>query len=166
MIYFTTFILMLFLLQIARALPQACGDDVVTPESPTPVDQTNFPIGIAAVDVRHNNKYDKPNILTNTVACKNLHLAYPKFKNFPTFPHIGGAFDIVDPGPPDWRNCGRCWKLHNHNNSRSVIITAIDHANYGFVVSDEAFKILSGGVLLSQLTNIMYYTVPEWECGF
>ena len=161
MIYITTFILALFLSQIARALPQACGDDI-TPESLTPVDQINFPIAIAAAaavlqtDVKHNHKYDDPNISTNTVACKNLHPAYPKFKNFPTFPHIGGAFDIVDPGPPDWRNCGRCWKLRNHNNSRSVIITAIDHANYGFVVSDEAFKILSGGVLLPQLTNITY----------
>jgi hypothetical protein len=43
MIYFTTFILALFLSQITRALPQVCGD-AVPPESPTPVEQFNIPI--------------------------------------------------------------------------------------------------------------------------
>ena len=161
MIYITTFILALFLSQIARALPQTCGDDI-TPESPTPVDQINFPTAIVAADVRHNIKYGNPNIFTNTVACKNLHLLYPKFDDFPTFPRIGGAFDI---GTTPGHNCGRCWKLHNPHNNRSVIITAIDHANYGFVVSDYAFKKLSGGVLLPVLTAILYYPLPEWECG-
>ena len=167
MIYITTFILALFLSQIARALPQACGDDI-TPESLTPVDQINFPIAIAAAaavlqtDVKHNHKYDDPNISTNTVACKNLHPAHHKFKNFPTFPRIGGAFDIgLSPGP----NCGRCWKLHNPHNGHSVIITAIAHAQHGFVVSEHAFKILTGGVLLPELKHIRYYPLPEWECG-
>ena len=171
MIYFTTFILALFLSQIARALPQACGDDVITPESPTPVDQINFPVAIAAAaavketEVRHNSKYDNPNTLTSTVACKNLDVKYPKFGNFPTFARIGGAFDIVAPGPPYWHNCGRCWKLHNHHNNRSIHFTAIAHAKHGFVVSDQAFKHLSGGVLLPELKHIRYYPVPEWECG-
>jgi hypothetical protein len=37
MIYFTTFILTLFLFQIAHALPQVCGD-AVPPELPTLVE--------------------------------------------------------------------------------------------------------------------------------
>jgi Cerato-platanin len=161
MIYFTTFILALFLSQIAHALPQACGD-IITPESPTPVDQFNFPAAALETEVKHNHKYDDPNASTNTVACNNFHAGHPKFHNFPTFPRIGGAFDIgLSPGP----HCGRCWKLHNLHNNRSIIITAIDHAKHGFVISKEAFKLLSGGVLIPELKHVRYHTVYEWECG-
>ena len=161
MIYFTTFILALFFSQIARALPQAC-DDVITPESPTPVDQFNIAAAALETEVRHNHKYDDPNTSTNTVVCTNLNPRHHRFHDFPTFPSIGGAFDIgLTPGP----NCGRCWKLHNPHNNHSILFTAIDHADYGFVVSDEAFKKLSGGVWLPELKLIRYYPVPEWECG-
>jgi Cerato-platanin len=161
MIYFTTFILALFLSQIARALPQVCGD-VITPESPTSVDQFNIGAAALETEVRHNIKYDDPNTSTSSVVCKNLHSGHHRFHDFPTFPCIGGAFDI---GPTPGPNCGKCWKLHNPHNNHSILLTAIDHADHGFVVSDEAFKKLSGGVLLPELKGILPFPVPKWECG-
>ena len=57
MIYITTFILALFLSQIARAGPQAC-DDVINPESPTLVEQFNVPIALPTTTavVAYNHK--------------------------------------------------------------------------------------------------------------
>ena len=163
MIYFTTFILALFLPQIARALPQACGE-VIIPELPTPVDQYNFPIEAAApleTVVIHNHKYDDPNASTNTVACKILEPTHHRFHNFPAFPRIGGAFDIGHSSGP---NCGKCWRLHNVHNNHSIHITAIGHANHGFSISEHAFKLLSNGNLIPELKHVRYYQIPDWEC--
>ena len=162
MIYFTTFIFALFLSQIARAVPQACGD-VIVPESPTPVEQFNIPVALATV-VSYYNKYDHPYESTNTVACKNLTPRHPQFHNFPSFPRIGGAFDIGHspiPGP----NCGKCWKLTNLVNGHSIVITAIDHAYRGFIISENASMLLSGGILGPPLQHVEYLNVSLWECG-
>jgi hypothetical protein len=160
MIYFTTFILALFFSQIAHAVP-ACGD-IILPESPTPVDQFNFPIAAATVTavVTHNIKYDNRSGEVKATACSRLAAQHPWFYNFPTFPRIGGAFDI----PPS-SNCGLCWKLTNLNNNISIIITAIDHANHGFVLSQQAFKLLSGGPLVPELYHVEYLHVPQSFCG-
>jgi Cerato-platanin len=160
MIYFTTFILAFFLSQIARAEPQACGD-VIPPESPTPVEQFNIPLAASTV-VAYNHKYDNPYASTNSVACYNLALQHPEFHNFPYFPRIGGAFDIgLSPGP----NCGKCWKLTYLERGRSIVITAIDHAVHGFVLSEAAFMQLKGGPLGPPLENVQYLNVPRDDCG-
>ena len=157
MIYFTTFILALFISQIARAVPQACGD-AITPESQTPVEQFN----LATTVVTYNPKYDYPNASTKSVACWNLFPRHHQFHNFPTFPRIGGASDIgFSPGP----NCGKCWRLHNLENGHTIVITAIDHAERGFVLSEAAFKLLDNGHLGPPLLHVQYVNIPEWECG-
>ncbi|KAH9998228.1 Cerato-platanin-domain-containing protein [Russula vinacea] len=160
MIYFTTFIFALFLSQIARALPQVCGD-AVPPESPTPVKQFNIPIASHTV-VTHDPKYGNPFGSMKSVACWNVVLPVRWFHDIPTFPAIGGAFDIDhSPGP----NCGTCWRLHNSENNHSIIMTAIDHADHGFVLSDETFKLLNGGNLVPELKHVDYFRVPARECG-
>ena len=164
MIYFTTLILALFLSQIARAVPQACGD-VVPPESPTPVEQLNLPIPAPTV-VTHDKKYDDPNHSTKDTACPNLYPAHHKFHNFPSFPRLGGAYDIArsPPNPPS-PFCGLCWLLTNEKNNHSVVITAIDHADHGFVISEEAFKLLHGGPLVPELKHVKYRVLPPSVCG-
>ena len=164
MIYFTTFILALFLSQIARAVPQACGDAVL-PELPTPVEQFNLPIPAPTV-VTHNKKYDDPNGATKDVACSRLYPPNLKFHNISSFPRIGGAFNIprVPPSPPG-PPCGLCWKLTNLDNGKSTAITAIDHADQGFVISEEAFKILTGGPLPPKLEHVQYHVVDRSACG-
>jgi hypothetical protein len=162
MIYFTTFILALFLSQIARALPQAYGD-VITPELPTPVDQFNIPVAqpTTTAVVAYNHKYDNPNTSTSSVACWNLYPLYPEFHNFPSFPRIGGAFDIgLTPGP----HCGKCWELTNLVNNRSVVITAMDHAGLGFVVPAKIYIQLKDGPLGPPLRHVQYINVPLSVC--
>jgi len=157
MIYFITFILALFFSQIAHAVP-ACGD-IIPPESPTPVDQFNFPMAVPTV-VRHNKKYDDPHGEVKHTACSNLFPQHHRFHNFPSFPRIGGAFDI----PPS-SNCGICWKLTNLKNNDSIIITTLDHADHGFDISEEAFKDLNGGHLVPELHHVEYRRVPPSVCG-
>jgi hypothetical protein len=164
MIYFTKFILALFLSQIARAVPQACGD-IIPPESPTPVEQFNLPIPEPTV-VTLNNKYDNRDGLLKNTTCSNFYPPCYKFSNIPTFPHIGGAFDIpsvncdaFDDQPSS--NCSECWLLTNSENDHSVIITVIDHADHGFDISDAAFKMLN----LTCGDQVEYRTVPKAACG-
>ena len=163
MIYFTTFILALFFSQMAHAVPQACGD-AVPPELPTPAEHWQFNLPIAAPTVvTHNKKYDDPNGAIKDVACARLYPPNYKFHNIPSYPRIGGAFDIhrFPPGP----SCGLCWKLTNLDNGKSIVITAIDHADQGFVISEAAFRILSGGPLPPKLENVGYHVVDRSACG-
>ena len=43
-------------------------------------------------------------------------------------------------------------------------MTAIDHADHGFVLSVENFKLLNGGNLVPELKHVDYFRVPAWEC--
>ena len=163
MIYFTTFILALFLSQIARAVPQACGD-VVPPELPTQVEEL-LPIPAPTV-VTHNKKYDDPHHSTKDTSCPGLYSSHHRFHNFPSFPRLGGAYDIKHTPPfPESPFCGLCWLLTNEKNNHSVVITAIDHAAHGFVVSEEAFKHLHGGPLIPELKHVKFRVVPPSVCG-
>src|ERR1019366_8376976 len=115
MIYLTTFILTLFLTHIACALPQACHDPI-TPElsTPDPYGDAQYDLPIPARwPVTYDKKYDDRYGLTKTVVCAygkyGLNKRYPRFGDFPTFPRIGGAFDVSE----DSINCGGCWKLTN-----------------------------------------------------
>ena len=160
MIYFTTFILMLFLLQIARALPQACGD-AVPPELPTPVEQFNIPIAAPTV-VTHNHDLGDPDSSMKTVICWNESTQHLRFHDIPSFPRIGRTFII---GHTPLPNCFTCWRLTNLKNNHSIIMTAIDTTDYGFVLSEQAFKMLNDGHLVPELKHVDYCRVPAFECG-
>ena len=152
MVHLTTFILTLFLTHIARALPLGCPD-LIFPETDTNqpgfkyseiqwVELGPIPFPLKAT---YDQTFDNPTGLVNNVACSNgengLASTYPTFGDFPTFPYIGGAFDIVWNSP----NCGSCWRLTNTANNYTTYITAIDTAGHGFNIAKEAFKTLSGG---------------------
>ena len=163
MIFLTTFILTLFLTQIARALPEACGDPIyLDSESSTLDAQINlqFPSPLDTRRVTFDHVYDNKARSLQSVACSNL---FPRFKTFgdlPTFPRIGGAFDITFHSP----NCGGCWTLTNKENNRAINITAIDHAAHGFHIAEAAFKRLSGGKLGNAL-QVDARKVPASFCG-
>jgi hypothetical protein len=48
--------------------------------------------------------------------------------------------------------------------NHSIIMTAIDHADHGFVLSVETFKLLNGGNFVPELKHVDYFRVPAWEC--
>ncbi|KAF8467142.1 Cerato-platanin-domain-containing protein [Russula ochroleuca] len=172
MIFPATFILTLFLTQIACALPQACGDHI-SPKSSTPnphglpYDNAQYTIvhqGPIIHDARVNDAYDNPNTSTNTVACSNgpngLAARFPKLGDFPTFPFIGGTFDIVWNSP----NCGGCWKITNIGNNASIHMTAVD-TSLGFDLSEDAFKALNNGQIGQGVLQVTGGKIPRSVCG-
>jgi hypothetical protein len=146
MIFLTTFILALFLTQIACAQSQTCGD-AVSPELSSLDEQHIFPP--IPLHATYANKYDDKDGLLNSTSCPNISPHYKYFHDVPSFPHIGGAYDIRN----NPTNCGACWNITNRANHEFIFITAIDSANIGFFnISEEAFKLLNKGNLGAPLS--------------
>jgi hypothetical protein len=166
MIYLTTFILTLFLAHIARALPRTCGDPAFPDlETPDQYGDAQFDFTIPSpLRTTYDNTFDNAQGSLNGVACSNgvngLASRYPTFGDLPSFPHIGGAFDIVWNSP----NCGGCWKITNKASQASIYITAIDTAGAGFNVAGAAYKELNSGRLGGAL-EVTAQKVPPSVCG-
>ena len=174
MVHLTTFILTLFLAHIARALPRACSD-LSSPES----DGTRGyaygdgdaqyampnPVPVAQYKVSYDPTYDNEVGSMDRVACSDgrhgLASRFAMFREIPTFPYIGGAFDIVWDSP----NCGSCWKLTNTANNASIAITAIDSAGHGFNIAESAFEDLNGGEVGDGIMQVEAHKVPIQICG-
>ncbi len=170
MIYITAFILTLFLTPIARAVPRSCGDSD-DPRGLSYGDGTaqyaipnSVPLQPLLYQVTYDPTYDNPDGSMNSVSCSDgqngLAPRFPIFSDLPTFPYIGGAFNIV------WNstNCGECWNLTNPVNEASILLTGIDHTAAGFNIAEEAFEALNGGVLDGTL-NVEAHVVPASACG-
>ena len=141
MIYITTFILALFLTQFACAQQQTCGDPRA-PELFIQDEQQNIPIPL--LHATYSKKYDNKNGLLSNTACSNIAPHYKHFSNIPSFPRIGGSYDIRSHSP----NCVECWNISNKETHKFIYITAIDSAQIGyFNLSEEAFKLLNKGKL-------------------
>jgi hypothetical protein len=165
MIYFSTFILTLLLSHIARAMP-ACGD-VASPEDVYDTcDTYEDELVFAHHKVTWDAAYDNPNGNTNTVACSNgphgLAGTYPLFKDFPDFPHIGGAHDTKRGS----KNCGKCWKLTDKKTGRWIYFTAIDATKHGFNIGKKAFIALNGGTVGDGTLEAEAQSVAGHFCGF
>lgn len=109
--------------------------------------------------------YDNKNGSLNSVACSNgangLVGRFPTFGDVPSFPFIGGAFDIVWNSP----NCGGCWSLTNAATGVSIHITAIDTAGAGFNIAQEAFVQLNGGQIGQGVVDVVGTKVSPSVCG-
>jgi Cerato-platanin len=81
----------------------------------------------------------------NNVACSNgvngLASRFPTFGSVPSFPFIGGAFDVVF----NSTNCGGCWSLTNPTTGTTINLATIDTAGPGFNIAKEAFEELTNG---------------------
>ena len=163
MIYFTTFIFTLLLAHIARAVP-ACGD-VASPEDmyDPMYDEEQLILGLT--EVIWDNEYGNPNGSTKGVACSEFAPRYPHFHDFPDFPYIGGAFDILGNNSP---NCGRCWKLTDPKTHKFIYLLAIGKSKpgFGFVLSKQAFIALTGGPVAPPTLGVDFGLVPRHFCGF
>lgn len=171
MVYITTFILTLFLTHIARALPRGCSD-LVSPES----DGLSYgdgdaqytipnPVPVAQFKVTYDPSFDDPVGSMDEVACSDGHYGlaarFAMFRDVPTFPYIGGAFDIAWNSP----NCGSCWKLTNTANNATITITTIDTASHGFNIAESAFEDLNGGEVGEGVLQAEAHRVPIEVCG-
>jgi len=132
-IFSATVALALLLTQVAHALPQASPSSGPSLPTPTPLRATFDP------------KFDDPDGSMDTVACSNgdngLENEFPTFGDVPSFPFIGGAFDIVSDSP----NCGSCWNITNPQTGLSIQMTAIDTSDVGFNLAEQAFANLTNG---------------------
>jgi Cerato-platanin len=124
-----------------------------TPSSPTPLRAT--------YDITYDNKSGS----MNGVACSNgangLAARFPTFGDVPSFPFIGGAFDVVWNSP----NCGSCWSLTNPSTGVTINMTAIDAAGAGFNIAKEAFETLTGGQSGQGVVDVVANKVSPSVCG-
>jgi Cerato-platanin len=163
MIYFTTFIFTLLLAHIARAVP-GCAD-VASPENMYDPMYDSEQLTLGLTKVTWTAEYGNPNGSTKGVACSEFAPRYPHFHNFPDFPDIGGAFDILGKNS---RNCGKCWKLTDTKTHRFIYLLAIDESKpgFGFVLSKQAFTALTGGTVAPPTVVVDYVPVPSHFCDF
>ena len=127
-----------------------------TPEPSTPP---------TTLKVTFDTTYDNKDGSLNNVACSNgangLARRFATFSDIPSFPFIGGAFDVVWNSP----NCGGCWTLTNAATGVSINITAIDTAGAGFNIAKEAFVQLNGGQVGQGVANVVATKVSPSVCG-
>ena len=98
----------------------------------------------SSVVVKYDPVYDDSNTSMTAVACSDgkngmITKGYPTFGSLPTFPNIGAAYAIAGYNST---SCGSCWKLIY--NTTLVYMIAIDHADNGFVISEQALAALGG----------------------
>ena len=113
----------------------------------------------------YDTTYDNKNGSLNSVACSNgangLAGRFATFGDIPSFPFIGGAFDVVWNSP----NCGACWSLTNTATGVSIDITAVDAAGSGFNIAQEAFVVLNGGQIGQGVADVVATKVSPSVCG-
>jgi Cerato-platanin len=141
MIFPTTFILTLFFAQIARSVPQACGDSI-PPKSSTRDGQYNLAVPApvrATFKAVYNPIYDNPSESVNNVACSELVTRYPTFGDVPLFPTIGGAINTTYNSP----NCGAVWRIINPASGVTIYFLGIDDSS-SLDLSLESFVKIGG----------------------
>jgi Cerato-platanin len=147
-----------FLFPFAQA---ACDDPEVDPHT----DPHAYSAQPSPLRATFDYTFDNPSGSMNGVACSNgvngLAARYPVFGDLPTFPYIGGAWDVVWNSP----HCGSCWYITNPETGVSIYMTAIDTAGAGFNMAKQAFDTLTGGPTGQGAIDVTAYEVPRWFCG-
>ena len=173
MVYIRTFILTLFLIHIARALPRGCSDAIsLESDDPRRLSYGDGdaqytipnPVPVGQYKVTYDPSFDNPVGSMGRVACSDgrhgLAARFAMFRDIPTFPYIGGAFDIAWNSP----NCGSCWQLTNTANNATITITTIDTAAHGFNIAESAFEDLNGGEVGEGMLQVEAHRVPIQVC--
>ena len=146
-----SFALALFFTQVAHALPQPA----IVPRDPAAPPSTPR----AAFD----STFDNPARSVSNVACADgangLAAKYPTFSTIPSYPYIGGAWDVAWNSP----NCGGCWRITNPKNGASIYMTAVGAAGHGFNLGTAAFNALNGGQKTT--IDVVATKVPRSYCG-
>jgi hypothetical protein len=181
-IFSTTFALALLLTQVAHALPQGTSFTPPSFSSPSPfpasptvsiptttpsavpnAPQPNLPTP-SPLRATYDPTFDNSTGSMDSVACSNgdngLETTFPTFGDVPSFPFIGGAYDIVWNSP----NCGSCWNITNPATGLSIRMTAIDTSGVGFNLALEAFANLTNGDTSAGVINVVANKVSPTPC--
>ena len=163
----TFFAFALFFMQAALALPQLQlnGASGSPPHCPNQLSFTPSVGPPSPLRATFDTTFDNPRGSMNGVACSNgangLAARFPTFADLPSFPFIGGAFDVVWNSP----NCGSCWSVRYPKTGETIYITAIDTAGAGFNIAKEAFQVLAGADTDMGAINVVAHKVPLFHCG-
>ena len=113
----------------------------------------------------YDTTYDNKDGSLNGVACSNgpngLAARFPTFGDVPSFPFLGGAFDVVWNSP----NCGSCWNLTNTATGVSISLSAVDSAGAGFNIAQEAFEKLNNGQIGQGVLDVIANKISPLFCG-
>ncbi|KAG6843634.1 hypothetical protein H0H87_002213 [Tephrocybe sp. NHM501043] len=133
---------------------------------------TLLPTLALGVTLSYDETYDNASGSLTTVACSNgpnglITAGFTNFGSLPNFPHIGGAAAVAGFNSP---NCGSCWNLTYTNTkgvSKSIQVTAIDHAAAGFNIALAAMNELTNNqaVFLGRV-DVAAAQVDASVCGF
>jgi len=170
-LFSATFALALLLTQVAHALPQAGPSDgslettPTTQSSPPPNEpEPDLPTP-SPLRATFDPTFDNPGGSMDGVACSNgdngLETQFPTFGDLPSFPFIGGAYDIVWDSP----HCGSCWNITNPTTGLSIQMTAIDTSGVGFNLSEEAFANLTNGDTSESVIDVVATKLSTTPCG-
>ncbi|KAI9511711.1 Cerato-platanin-domain-containing protein [Russula earlei] len=109
--------------------------------------------------------FDGPSLSLDNVACSNgpngLLSRFPTLGDVPSFPFVGGAFDVAWNSP----NCGACWNVTNPATGVWIALTAVDTSGAGFNIAEEVFKKLSGGQVDQGVLDVVASKVSPSVCG-
>lgn len=134
-------------------------------KSPEPPKTSPSPPTTPTLRATFDTFYDNKSGSMNNVACSNgangLAARFPTFGDVPTFPAIGGAFDVVWNSP----NCGSCWTLTNPATGASINMVAVDTAGAGFNIAQDAFVQLNGGQVGQGVLDVVASKVAPSVCG-
>jgi hypothetical protein len=110
--------------------------------------------------------YDDPEGSMDTVACSNgengLGTKYKTFGSVPSYPFIGGAYDISGPSSP---NCGSCWVITYPATGVSIQMTSIGISDVGFDLTAQAFADLTNGDLTVQEIDVVANKLSDSPCS-
>jgi len=92
------------------------------------------PAFVQLTEIHLDRAYENPEGSMYDVECLDLAGTHPLFEDIPTFPYVGGAYDIQSGNSG---NCGAGWKLTNSENNTSIYLTAINKTESGFSVGNQ-----------------------------
>ena len=123
------------------------------------------------VPVKYDSNYDNPDISLTAVACSGgmnglIPKGYKTLGELPHFPHIGAAYAVEGYGST---SCGSCWELSytkSDKTTKTIYVTAIDHAGDGFIIAEKALEHLGGQEAVDEgQINVEAMQVAETNCG-
>jgi hypothetical protein len=104
-----------------------------------------LPVVLSTSQISYDPVYDTASESLSQVACSDgshglITRGYTTFGSLPHFPYIGGASAI-----PGWNSpqCGTCWSITY--NGTTIHVLAIDHADSGFNIGENAMNFLTHG---------------------
>ena len=104
-----------------------------------------FAAASSATQISYDDTYDSKTTSLDVVACSDganglETKGFTTFGSLPSFPFIGGASAV---GGWNSAQCGSCWSITY--NGTTIHVLAIDHADTGFNIAQEAMDKLTNG---------------------